>query len=447
MHHHTPHFELAIVGAGLSGSLLTTQLLASLRTAGAARALRIFNCDRDGAFGRGVPYGLRHAQPGFLLIEPVAQSTPAEFHRWLATHAARLAAEAQRSHDPALRAWIVANEAAMAAAHFAELFVPRRWFGEFTREQHALALAGARALGSAEVSLVHGECTDLQCAPRGFDLALADGSHVSAEVAVLAIGNIPRAHRFAVEFSDGYLHDIWSHGYDGLRSLVEARGVALDRGLDLVLIGSGATAGEVVYFLAHHPALLQRIRSIRVVSRSGYLAGGGAPPSASSVPVRADALARPAAREYVAASRELALAGLLAAQPLEIRGGPRRLEDGRLAIDGLAGGVVHAVEADVIVNCSGSGDIDSSASTLLSNMLRAGSPFRPNHLNAGFARRAGSFEAAGADGCFILGPLLNEEAIETHVESIHGVYRAVARLVPALHARLLPLLTAAPSPA
>lgn len=432
---HDKNYDLAIIGGGLSGSLLTIQILERWREH-RGRALRIFNCDRDGAFGRGVPYGERHTRPGFLLIETVAKSTPATFQQWLHANHAELVRSARESDDAALRAWAEANDAALAQARFDELYVPRRWFGQFTRERHAQALASAQADGVADVTLVHRECIDVRPRPAEFELAFANATGVRARLVVLAAGNIPRVAVARPGLAEGYLHDLWQQGYDALEELV-ARGCAtLHRPVDLVLVGSGATAGEVVYFLAHQPALLERIRSIRVVSRSGYLAGGGAQLAPPVRQIRADAAARPAAREYVEASRQLALRGLLSSVALDVEPVPRVLDTGRLALEEKSAAGTHALESDLVVNCSGSGDIDATASPLLENMLAPGQPFRANRLNAGFELRPGTYETAHVDGCFVIGPLLNEEAIETHVESIHGVYRAVDRLAPALHARL-----------
>jgi uncharacterized NAD(P)/FAD-binding protein YdhS len=432
-----PNFDLAIIGGGLSGSLLTVDLLE--RPAG-QRPLRIFNCDRDGAFGRGVPYGERHAQPGFLLIEPVAQSTPPEFQRWLAQHAAHLARAAIDSEDAALRAWAADNLPAILAGKFDGLFVPRRWFGQFMHERHTAVVARAAASGAADVTLMHGECLGLQPAHETFALTLTGGTTIRAKLVVLAIGNIPRTARASPALEEGYLHDIWQHGYDALARMLEDRSASLRRALDVKLIGSGATAGEVVYFLAHRPRLLERIRSIEVVSRSGFLAGGGAQLGESTREIRADAAARPAAREYVEASRRLALAGLLSSNALEITGAPRLLGNGRLALAAKSRPGDQDREADVIVNCSGSGDLDVTSSRLLQNMLARGHAFRPNRLNAGFELRD-RFETAHVPGCFVLGPLLNQEAVETHVESILGVYRAVEGLAPVLHARLMATLS------
>lgn len=432
-----PNFDLAIIGGGLSGSLLTVDLLG--RPAG-NRPLRIFNCDRDGAFGRGVPYGERHAQPGFLLIEPVAQSTPPEFQQWLAQHAARLARAALHSEDAALRAWAEGNLPAISAARFGGLFVPRRWFGQFMHERHTSTVARAAASGVATVTLLRGECLDLQHSHDTFAVTMEDGTLIHAKLVVLAIGNIPRPAHASPGLEEGYLHDIWQQGYDALVRILVNRFADLGRPLDVKLVGSGATAGEVVYFLAHQPKLLALIRSIEVVSRSGYLAGGGAHFGESRREIRADAAARPAAREYVEASRRLALAGLLSSSALELGGAPRLLGNGHLALWDKSRPDESARVADVIVNCSGSGDIDVTRSRLLQNMLAAGQAFRPNRLNAGFEMRD-RFETEHVPGCFVLGPLLNQEAVETHVESILGVWRAVEGLAPTLHSRLMTVLS------
>ena len=79
--------DLLIVGGGFSGSRLLVDLIARLGLAGRApsRAVEVTMIDRLGAFGGGVPYGPA-SDPAFLLIEPVASSTPPDFREWLRRH-------------------------------------------------------------------------------------------------------------------------------------------------------------------------------------------------------------------------------------------------------------------------------------------------------------------------------------------------------------------------
>ena len=430
--------DLAIVGGGLSGSLVVIQLLERLRERGSSGSApaRLVLFDRLGAFGGGIPYGELHAQPGFLLIEPAAESTSSEFQDWLIQNREILLAQLCASEDTALKAWVQENGAQFARGHIGDLFIPRRLFGQFIRTRLRTVTHAAAAERLAEIELLHEEVLSLEvCTNGGFRLLTAS-SIAHAATAVLAVGCVPRAACAALSVTDGYVHDVWDQGYAGVNAAISARAQESGRLLDLLIMGSGASAGELVYFLKHSPRLLAKLRSIRVVSRSGYLAGGGAG-AAPGHPLLADAwaLKRRSAREYTAAARALAQSGLLSPVAAIISAPPRLTADKRLELL-PASGTGAPLLADVVINCMGTGELDTTSSPLLAAMSRTNPGFRINRLGIGFQLREGSAETADAEGCFVIGPLQNEEEIQTHVESIHGVYRSANSLVPRLCARL-----------
>src|SRR5215831_12867076 len=97
-----PRHDLLVVGAGLSGSLLTVRLVESLLVDPASEALQIVLLDRDGIFGGGVPYGDRHTLPHLLLLEPAVTSTPPEFQQWLLGRRDQVLAELGASPEAVL---------------------------------------------------------------------------------------------------------------------------------------------------------------------------------------------------------------------------------------------------------------------------------------------------------------------------------------------------------
>ncbi len=436
---------IAVVGGGLSGSLLVMQLIEHLakQPASTAPPPRIVLFDRDGAFGAGVPYGELHTEPNFLLIEPASMSTPPQFQQWLLEHREKLCAEMLADGDAALAAWARANERRLADGKLDDLFAPRRVFGRFVREQLAAQVAKAAREHLADVRFVRGEVTDVRAAPEGGFSVVLDQRACAARSVVIAMGCIPRDLPASPGADDGYVHDMRVTGFGGLARTLGARVAQLGRKADVLLVGSGATASEVIYFIANSPPVRRDIRSLRVLSRSGFLAGGGlgAAPGKDDVPP--GAAGRPSAREYIEASRELAACGMLSAVAGSVDSLPQVLPDQRLRLAGINDGVAAQFDADLIVNCTGSGEMTQTSSALLRNMTSAGRPFRINDLNAGFVTHGAAKETEGVDGCFIIGPLLNHIDIATHVESIHGVYRAVPPLAAELHARLVGLTSSA----
>ena len=151
--------RVAIVGAGFAGTL---QALNLLRHDGPAAIL----IERAGEAGCGVAFGA--ADPGHLLNVRASNMSafpdePEHFVRWLD---------------------------ARGTAGAAPSFVPRLVYGDYLREM----LTTARAAAPDRLAVVHGEVIDLiedGSAGAGVEMRLADGRRISADAAVLAVGNLP----------------------------------------------------------------------------------------------------------------------------------------------------------------------------------------------------------------------------------------------------------------
>lgn len=429
--HRAEFHDLVIIGGGLSGSRLLINLLDLLMGKGApTRPLRVALLDRTGAFGAGVPYGTRTTLPGFLLIESVAESTPVEFQAWL--RASRSLSPVSTT-DPATAAWLEANREAIAASRFDDLFVPRRLFGQFVAGELRERVQRAAALGVAHVALLTADAQDLHPGGGTFRIDIAGGSACACQVAVLAVGCIPSMKYSRLAAYAAYVHEPYADAFDRLNRVIVER-AARGGPLDVLIIGSGAGASEVVNHLAHTPSLLDALRAVQVVSVSGRLAGAafGAPCAPESEASTAGV--RPSARDYAATAARLARLGVLS-----VRRGlvvdARELESSRLQLDIVSDGQRSCTTADVVVNCAGTGKLPETSSKLLTNLSAPTRPFKLNQLRTGFALKPGSLEVDGVDGCFVIGPLLNQHP-EFHVESIRAVYRVAADLAPTVYERL-----------
>jgi uncharacterized NAD(P)/FAD-binding protein YdhS len=428
----TDVYDLVIVGGGLSGSRLLINLLDLLldgRTLG--RPLRVGLLDRIGAFGGGIPYGSRTTLPGFLLIESVAESTPPEFQNWLRNNRSLLTVSPS---DAATAAWLETNSEAIAANRLDDLFVPRRLFGYFLAGELRDRVQRASALGLAHVAMLTTDAEDVQPDGGTLRIDVAGGRSCSCQVAVLAVGCIPSLEYWALAKYRGYVHRPYSDAFESLSSVITER-AAQNGPVDILIIGSGAGASEIVHYLAHSPALIDVIRTVQIVSVSGRLAGSahGAPCAPGSESSTTGV--RPSAREYAATAARLARLGMLS-----VRRGlvvdARELDSSRLQLDILADGQRSSAAADVVVNCAGTGKLAETDSMLLRNLAAPTRPFKLNRLRTGFALKPGSLEVDGVDGCFVIGPLLNQHP-ESHVESILAVYRVAKELAPTIHERLL----------
>jgi uncharacterized NAD(P)/FAD-binding protein YdhS len=226
--------DVAIVGAGFSGSMVAVHLAQTLK--GASEIALIEKARRAGP---GIAYSTDNAL--HLLNVPVGRmgaypERPRHFYEWLKEHPALVA----RYHlDPL-------TEGA---------FVPRRLYGLYLE-----ALVQRLALQSGRVHRFEQEAVDLIEAPdKSFRLCLGDKTVISAKKVVLALGNFPpgdpivpdqRFHR-----SRNYISDPWSPSE--LKRLSEAG--------DILILGSGLTALDLILSLSE----MKHSGTIYVLSRRG----------------------------------------------------------------------------------------------------------------------------------------------------------------------------------
>lgn len=222
-------YDVAIVGAGLSGTLVAVQLLLQ-----AEMPLRVALLERERPFGQGLAY-----------------STPSPSHR-LNVPAGRMSAFAgDMGHF--LR-WLRETEPA-AEAHD---FVTRGRYGEYLAS--LLDVTQARVPGSLERLRADVRELDRGTGAR-LGVGLGDGSWIDADRVVLAMGNLdpldPPCATQALVRSDRYARNPWSP---------EATAGLAPRD-PVLLVGSGLTAIDVALSLrdAGHRG------TIHAISRHGLL--------------------------------------------------------------------------------------------------------------------------------------------------------------------------------
>ncbi|MBF5045814.1 hydroxyacylglutathione hydrolase [Aggregicoccus sp. 17bor-14] len=205
-------FDLAIIGAGASGTLLAAALLRTART-----PLQVLLLEQSGRFGRGPAYSTTELQ--HLLNVPAGKMSaladdPEHFLRWLRTQAPDT-----RPTD----------------------FVPRARYALYL--DAVLAEARAKAAPGVQLTQRHAQVRGLQPGAGGVTVQLEEGGSVRAARAVLALGNFPPA---ALAVPDGGLYASeryvalpWESG--GLEAVAPEESV--------LLLGSGLTAVDVALSL------------------------------------------------------------------------------------------------------------------------------------------------------------------------------------------------------
>jgi uncharacterized NAD(P)/FAD-binding protein YdhS len=241
--------KIAIVGAGFSGTLLGLHLLRKCPP-----SVSVTLIERAVQFGRGAAYAT--GNPNHLLNVPAGrmsafQDKPGDFLNWL-----------EKRPDTGM-ASVAENS-----------FAPRKHFGAYVR--HLLNLELKNREQNARLALVRGSVTSIALSGDGLQIHLDRRRSVSADMAVLAVGNFPPESPTVKDpsfyESDLYRPHPWAPDvFDGL-----------DRDNPVVLIGTGLTMVDTLISLidrGHRGA-------IHAVSRRGLIPRRHAASGVLSVPLK-----------------------------------------------------------------------------------------------------------------------------------------------------------------
>ncbi len=268
--------DVAIIGAGFTGSMTAVHLLAD-----AQLDITVALIEREDRFGQGVAYGTKEAS--HLLNVPTGKMSaypdePLHFYEWLRGHEAECAAVGIHEVEPTT-------------------FAPRCLYGKYL--QALLAEAESR---SGRLMRLRGEAVDVQPLLGGsIAVTLGDGRRVLTGKVVLALGVFPPGDPPLPDQdflkSPAYLSTPWS---------AETRATLAEPG-DVLILGSGLTALDLLLTLRKH----KREGAIHVLSRRGlfpqaHRAGGSHPPfvEASKLPTTLREAVRLVRREIAEAARQ-----------------------------------------------------------------------------------------------------------------------------------------------
>ncbi|MGP1274852.1 MAG: FAD/NAD(P)-binding protein [Caulobacterales bacterium] len=243
----SPHVDVAIIGAGLSGTLTAIQL------AHHAPELRVALIERSGKAGMGLAYSTPDATHLLNVRADRMSAIPADpdgFVRWLA-------------NQPRDAVWRVETDAGV--------FVSRQAYGRYLREM----LDSAEAASGGRLRLIEDAVSGIERNAKGFSLTLGAGA-LNARSVVLAMGNL--AAPFALPDGGQAINPWMAGAFDDL-----------DPDAPVAVIGTGLTMIDVLTSLRRRG---HRGR-ITAISRRGLMPHAHAPLAALPPPELTGALTGP----------------------------------------------------------------------------------------------------------------------------------------------------------
>lgn len=463
---HPAAYDVVFVGAGISNTFTLIELLARLERHESG-FLRVLVVDRDPDLFKGVPYGARSGDLG-LIISRTSDFLPeplyGQFVDWLADHRDRAFARFFAWGGDLVDGWRRASWADIEAGTISELHLPRSVFGLFFDELARAAIARAELSGVASCATLVAEVVDVIEVDGGFSVVTrgADGESIHpARRVVLGLGSAPTRRMLTTATDDGpaLIDDPFEPGVADMLARIRAAVARRPDAGRVVVLGSNASALDVLYNLVNDPVIAAAIEVVEVRSGSGALpelfeprpatprsafVGRALNELASRDDVRADDILDAATRDLEGARRDgltvtdtlwgvslgfLALLDRLSPeQKLRFASdtGPRigalQRRAGKdyrdvvdiLELDGKLDLVAERVEAgahwgddDVlaVINCAGGESLGSDA---------LGSPLLRTLLDRGAVRPSGSPYGVAVDddletatpGLFLIGPML-----------------------------------------
>lgn len=276
-------YDLAFVGSGVSNAFTLLNFLGNLdQSITRQEKLRIAVIERDSQLWTGLVYGNR-SSVNSLLINNLREFIPAaikeDFIHWLEAHRIEWSRQLAESGGTAAETWLAQNKKNMDIGNWDDLFLPRRLFGSFLTEQLEAAIARAQKAGYIELDRLHAQVESIRWKTGKFDLGLkyhnGDPGFIKAQLAILGIGSSPvqalRTENLSPSHKSAYLADIYITSLDANIDRIRK---AMDRtpaARNLLIVGSNASALEVIYLCDQIPELRKAIDKIVCISRSGKL--------------------------------------------------------------------------------------------------------------------------------------------------------------------------------
>lgn len=420
--------DVAFVGGGLSAAAVVYSLLR--RVIASPEKVSPFGItvfEKTENLWTGVPYG-GLANKDCFLIETVEETNCPLFTRWLKSNAGEVASYASFS-TPVVEEWYQKNHKKIEVGDVGNLYFPRRVFGLFIKSLLENVITRVTSWGLLELKHARQEVFDVLSRPQsGFYItddfaSTADPAITSYyRQVVLAVGSIPKSIPFDSSSPSidnvNYISDNEVCAYLDLPNRLTRVFSSSNVGkLDIVIIGSAASAIETMFLIATNQDYLDRIGRLTIVSTSGCIVGGISAKDYQENDLPDYVLLRKSSDIYISTAHKLYQLGMLKI----VKGRVVNVwkEGGRYAIALDKNTEQVSLPADLIINCTGSGTVDNTSSGLINN-LKVRLPI--NEERRGFSVDDENM-VHRFPGLFLVGPLLNRSFSGKQVESISAVFR------------------------
>ena len=272
--------DIVFVGSGLSSTYTLIHYLKLLIQAPLVKKVNIVIVEQSDEFWKGIPYS---SKAGFssLIITSLKEFIPnperADFINWIKLNADWVFADFEKEGGELSKSWLLKNKHAIKRNEWDELFIPRYIFGLYIEEKVSALLKEAVSSDKVYYTILRAKVTNIKKEEKLYKItALADDDSefnlISAKV-VLSIGSPPK---YKLDYNIAkapfcIINDIYhpsiSHNIDKILSAL-LQSDQIDEN-NILIIGSNASALEVIYNLNDSGAINSLIKKFYIISSAG----------------------------------------------------------------------------------------------------------------------------------------------------------------------------------
>jgi uncharacterized NAD(P)/FAD-binding protein YdhS len=279
------NFDIAVIGSGAAATTTLIEVLAKLLEGPApGNTLKLAIIEKHGEFWKGIPYGSRSSVNSLTITaisDFISSGKEKElFFSWLKLNQDDWVANYRAAGGFAAEVWLKKNLPLVDKSDWSAVYLPRYIFGIYMHGKMLGLLKAAEEKQLAEVTLIQAEAIDVLQRTNGYTVFFerqdTSVTALEAKKVVVAIGSAPVKTNVELDDNRGsytYINELYEPSLDeNLRRMTFALASAKKaEERNLLVIGSNASAIELMYLLDHRPDMLDGINQITCISQTGIM--------------------------------------------------------------------------------------------------------------------------------------------------------------------------------
>ena len=266
--------DLTFIGSGISSSFTLLKLLEKFDKSNIQETLNITIIEKSKEFYTGIPYGYRSSD-STLLIKPLNKFLPVEelkkFTDWLSKNISWLLEETLFNGGELIKKWFKENEKALMANLWSDLFIPRSFFGKYLISEMNNKINYLTNKGVISVDFIHAEVHNVEHKDDIYFISFKEKKEkLKTKKIVLGIGAVPNRKLFndsivkKVRENTLLIEDPYNPSLSN--TLSEIKDFIGNKKVNILIVGTNASAIELVYKLNDYSGIGSRINHIYALS-------------------------------------------------------------------------------------------------------------------------------------------------------------------------------------